>query len=585
MSFHGTDQAYRLFQTRDYARRASQPAPLLDPAKSVKTPGFLVQRESTLRACTASVAALLSRPKLPVQKNLKYLYRDASLTGFHAPSFGVANSVFLHCLLILGILFLPLAFPTRAPALKAAFLPPEVLFYPVPEPRPASRLPRIAPRGPGGRPGSGIHPKVAPAPGKTVSMGALTAISKPLHPDNKRQTIIQPASPPDLRIPNDLKLPNLSLGSEAAPKKPTFDLSIKKPAQENSKLSAEMATPLAETNADYSLTTRLQPTNSQPKLPIPTGGIPRAVRRDSGTDGSTGSTGPEVPEVGAAGDGRAILVLGIDPSGANSRLVLPPGNRWGDFSIAPGTGDSGSPGGRPGGAAGGGGSGGNGRAGDESVGLGPGKEGGGGGKDGSPGSLSIKGTGNSVGGVAMLDPHIEAKMIYPVTLKGPTSRKNQMIVSAGPMGGGGLSVYGALPCSKIYTIFLPMNNSNWTMQYCQKSSASSGASEPDSQSTVLRLETGLVPPDPDLDSRFDFKRLSLPPGKARQLIVLKGTLREDGTVDDVEIYQGLVPQMDEAARLAFSRWKFRPAMRGGKPVAIELLVGIPPEIASGSESQ
>ena len=71
----------------------------------------------------------------------------------------------------------------------------------------------------------------------------------------------------------------------------------------------------------------------------------------------------------------------------------------------------------------------------------------------------------------MLDPHVEAKMIYPVALMGPKVRKNQMIISAGPVGGGGLGVYRALPCSKIYTIFLPMNDSNWTMQYCQKSSA------------------------------------------------------------------------------------------------------------------
>lgn len=482
----------------------------------------------------------------------------------------------------MAILFLPLAFPKRPPTLKSAFLPPEVIYYPVPQPRPAIRLPRIAPRGPGGRPGSGIKPKVAPAPGKTVSIADLTAISKPLHPDNKRQTIIQPASPPDLRIPNDLKLPNLSLGSVDAPKKPTFDLSIKKPTQENGKLSAEMPTPLAETNADYSLTTNLRPTNSQPKLPIPTGGIPRPVRRDAGMDGSASSA---VPEVGVAGDGRAILAIGIDPSGANSRVVLPPGNRWGDFSIAPGSGESGAPGGRPNGAAGGGGSGGNGRAGDESVGLGPGKEGGGGGKDGLPGSLSIKGTGTSMGGVPMLDSRIESKMIYPVALTSPKFRKNQMIVSAGPMGGGGLSVYGALPCSKIYTIFLPMNNSNWTMQYCQKSGSSSNSPKADPSSTVIRLETGLVPPDPDLESRFDFKRLSVPPGKARQLIVLKGTLREDGTVDDLQVYQGLVPQMDEAARLAFSHWRFKPAMREGKPVAIELLVGIPPEIVSGGQTQ
>jgi hypothetical protein len=40
--------------------------------------------------------------------------------------------------------------------------------------------------------------------------------------------------------------------------------------------------------------------------------------------------------------------------------------------------------------------------------------------------------------------------------------------------------------------------------------------------------------------------------------------------------------MDEAARLAFSRWKFRPAMRSGKPVALEVLVGISPDATPGS---
>jgi hypothetical protein len=33
--------------------------------------------------------------------------------------------------------------------------------------------------------------------------------------------------------------------------------------------------------------------------------------------------------------------------------------------------------------------------------------------------------------------------------------------------------------------------------------------------------------------------------------------------------------MDEAARLAFSKWKFRPATRGGKAIPVDILVGIP----------
>jgi hypothetical protein len=582
VNFEGTDRAYRLFQTRDFGRLTVSSPQLSELPSPVKVPGFLLQPESASRNFLASLKALCTRTKLPPSTGLKYFYSNGNLRSFRRRGVGIANSILLHVALISGIIFLPMALPTRAPALSSAFLPPEVIFYPVPEHRIPSKLPRIAPRGPGGRPGSGIHPDLAPDSGKTVKNGDLTVISKPLHPDNLHQTIIQPASPPDLRIPNDLQVPNLSLGTMAAPKKPNLDLSIKKPNQENALVAEAMATPLAETNADYSLATSLRPTNSQPKLPIPTGPMAKPTRRDAGAGGTTG---PEAPEVGVAGDGRAILAIGIDPSGPSSGLALPPGNRYGDFSIAPGTGNSGSPGGRQSGVAGGGGSGGNGRAGDASVGLGPGHEGGGGGKNGSASSISIKGTGNSVGGNAAFDPRIEAKMVYPVLgALGTKTRRNGLIVSAGPMGGGGLNAYGALSCEKIYTIFLPMAGAGWTMQYCQKS-GSTDAPKADPNSRVIRLEAALVPPDPDMDSRFDFKRVPVPPGKAEKLIELKGTMLEDGSIEGLEVYQGIAPQMDEAALIAFSRWKFKPAMRAGKPVTLEILVGIPPANGAAGESQ
>jgi len=33
--------------------------------------------------------------------------------------------------------------------------------------------------------------------------------------------------------------------------------------------------------------------------------------------------------------------------------------------------------------------------------------------------------------------------------------------------------------------------------------------------------------------------------------------------------------MDQAAVVAFGRWKFGPALRANQPVAVEILVGIP----------
>ncbi|MFY9532078.1 MAG: TonB family protein [Candidatus Acidiferrales bacterium] len=172
-------------------------------------------------------------------------------------------------------------------------------------------------------------------------------------------------------------------------------------------------------------------------------------------------------------------------------------------------------------------------------------------------------------------------MVYaiPTTL---VLRKNALVVSAGPIGGGGLGVYGALPCGKIYTIFLPMPVKNWTLQYCQQADPAA-RQVTDSRSPVVHLQQGLVPPD--VQSRFDFRRLPVPEGKAGKMIVLKGTLREDGSIDDLRIYQGVVPEMDEAARIAFSRWKFKPAMREGKAVSVEILVGIPSEATSVQQTR
>ena len=97
------------------------------------------------------------------------------------------------------------------------------------------------------------------------------------------------------------------------------------------------------------------------------------------------------------------------------------------------------------------------------------------------------------------------------------------------------------------------------------------------------MEQGLTPPD--AEARFDFHRLPVPPEKAYKMIVLKGTLRNDGSVENLEVFQSVVPEMDAAARAAFSQWKFKPAMSGGKPVPVEILVGIPLGNATKNLSQ
>src|SRR5208282_4742891 len=81
-------------------------------------------------------------------------------------------------------------------------------------------LPSILPPGPGAKPGHGIHPKNPPALGATNLHPKLTIVLSPPRPDNNRQTIIQPNSPPDLRIPQELHLPNIIVGNPLGPAKP-----------------------------------------------------------------------------------------------------------------------------------------------------------------------------------------------------------------------------------------------------------------------------------------------------------------------------------------------------------------------------
>jgi hypothetical protein len=59
------------------------------------------------------------------------------------------------------------------------------------------------------------------------------------------------------------------------------------------------------------------------------------------------------------------------------------------------------------------------------------------------------------------------------------------------------------------------------------------------------------------------------------MIILHGNIHVDGTVSDLSVIQGLDPISNAAAILAFGRWKFKPALRSGAPVALEVLIGIP----------
>src|ERR1051326_1570012 len=57
-------------------------------------------------------------------------------------------------------------------------------------------------------------------------------------------------------------------------------------------------------------------------------------------------------------------------------------------------------------------------------------------------------------------------------------------------------------------------------------------------------------------------------------VVIRGIVRRDGTIDNVEVIKDLPYGLGEAARQAVSQWRFRPATIGGEPIDVYYTVTV-----------
>jgi Gram-negative bacterial TonB protein C-terminal len=538
------------------------------PAPRVRAPSFLVQPERLGLAWWESLKALYKTPRLRMGKTHSQILRDVHLGADRTNSRFQALSLVAHVALISALIYMPVTSRAREVMIQDSPGNAEKIYYRLTVISLAQKLPRIAPVGVGAQPGRGDLVERVPALGSTVRQHNLTVVSRPLRADNTRQTIFQPIVPPNLRITTELKLPNIVEARPVIVPKPKVALNAKesKPNGPNKRTLASPAPSLTVMNT--TLTDLTNPTNAQPRLLVPPPPPADASPTPTTENAEVGANSAAGLESRTQNAGSGLVVVSTDPGQVSDMVALPTGNRWADFSISPAGSTAGSPGGTsqhiPSVGTGGG------AGGDNSTGIGKGESGGGGGDSGEPGTLSVSGTGGSAAS-GTLGPGVPLSMVYPVVAS-LLPRRNSLVVSAGPLGGGGLNIYGALKCGKIYTVFLQMPGKAWTLQYCL--SGDNKETRPSqTSSAVVHMEQGITPPDAEL--RFDFKRLPVSEDKVHKLIVLKGSLREDGAVENLQIHQGLLPMMDEAARLAFSQWKFKPATRGGRAIPVDILVGIP----------
>jgi len=477
-------------------------------------------------------------------------------------------------------------------------------------------LPVVRPAGPGGKPGTSDKPLRVVLQASTAQHPKFTIVLNPLKPDNNRQAINQKLSPPDLKIQVEQKLPDIVLAEVPAVSRPQMDMSLKPannrqainqklsppdvkiqveqtlpdivlaegPAVSRPQVDMSLHQPLAPENAQDHLAEpaptvasnapalpyKIAPTVQQPQLPVSYFTSDSLQAPHAGSSSARQSGGTSANSSGDPSGG--IVVISVDPGTFSQLASLAQGNRYGALAIAPSKEGLGSPGGSPNGKSAGG-SGGPGKGGDASPGVGPSHSGGGGGAEGvGNATLSAVGGAGRAGGVDTnkLLGSVRPSTVYAVT--SPTKlRRAPLVVSTGPIGGGGLDAYGALHCGKVYTIFLPMPGKSWVLQYCAHQGAAGNPAQ--TNASVVQMEAGLVPPA--ADQQFDFRRLAVPEKDADKLIVLRGLIDKDGSISEVHVYQGVLPEMDEEAALAFSNWKFKPATRASLPISVDVLVGIP----------
>jgi hypothetical protein len=466
----------------------------------------------------------------------------------------------------------------------------------------ADYLPVERPPGPGGAPGSGSADGQV-VRGTTTQDPRVTIVSNPPKPDNNRQTIIQRASPEDLKISRETRLPDVIVVDVTAERqappmpvpltsKPNPVLSEKPagslPAPSAARTAAPEVTLLAVVPLDSTvqLDTRLplppaMPAAAPPTKPViaapsskPLPPVPAAHSAIA-----SGIPSPQPPATAARSDSPArppvrdiLMSLSIDPIRAQDLMTLLSGNRQGAFSITPLDIRRGSPGGLLTGEDSVG-KNGSGTGGDASVAAGKETAGGAGpGATDTRAVLSINGDAPPFSAAAgSLPPLALDRLIYPINVAALGLRRSGFVVSAGPGGGGGLPVFGVLHGHRIYTIYLPMPGKNWILQYC----AANDYHLPtlSSQTIEIHMEAPLVPPAA-LD-QFDFHRPPLEGDNAGRMIILRGVIRQDGSVGDLQVLQAVAQPSDQAATAAFGRWKFTPALRAGNPVPVEVLVGIP----------
>jgi len=408
-----------------------------------------------------------------------------------------------------------------------------------------------------------------PAEGTDAFHPRQRIFTDPVHPTHPRQTLINSAAP--LEAPKFLPdLPNIvQLGSAQAPARPHIQISEQtlaklRPREVKRVSTTDTATAdapnLEQRPAEISLVS-VVPDPAKPKLEINAGSAPRLADRVQ--KGEVVSA----PDVSAPVSGEAgavtptLIALSASPAPPAPVVTIPQGNLAARVAVSPEGKQPGAPGGTPSGATGG-----RGGADDESS-LRGGK---------SAVGISISGGSpkpnagiSGLGSAGKLSvPRLQLALKRPdpnASVEDPPERMGSPNFAALPPGANPEQIFSS---RHVYSMNVNMPNLNsatgsWIIHFSEL--RHSGVAQ-------HAAEVSAPVPIRKIDPKYP---QTLVQDRVEGEVVLYGVIKQDGSVDAIQVVHGVDEQLDANAVSAFKGWKFEPALKDGQAVDIEAIVHIP----------
>jgi hypothetical protein len=159
----------------------------------------------------------------------------------------------------------------------------------------------------------------------------------------------------------------------------------------------------------------------------------------------------------------------------------------------------------------------------------------------------------------------------------PTPHNYDFTIVASGGSGGGLKDFGVFHNEAVYTVYIDVSDvaptsQAWVLQYADNGSG------PRTTEINLGGDGRISAPQAMLEPPYAItkhvpEKLIPPPNNA--MTVVTGIISRDGKLVNARVLQAPSEECGKQWADVLSNWNFRPASKGGTPIAVRVLIGIP----------